>query len=47
METVAPSGAALELLRLHFAGRYPSMRRSNPQSLPGRTVDETLNTSRC
>ena len=41
METLSLSDAALELLRLHFAGRYLSMRQSNPESLPGRTADET------
>jgi hypothetical protein len=32
---------AQELLRLHFAGRPISMRRSRPDSLPGRSVEET------
>ena len=35
------SDDALALLKLHFAGRYLSMRRSNPDPLPGRTADET------
>ncbi|GEM_PF-5873126 len=32
---------ARKLLRLHFAGRSLSMRRSRPESLPGRSVEET------
>jgi hypothetical protein len=32
---------ALSLLRLHFAGHPLSMRKSRPESLPGRTVEET------
>ena len=32
---------ARKLLRLHFAGRPLSMRRSRPDSLPGRSVGET------
>ena len=42
METQTLSETALELLRLHYAGTYLSMRRSNPEALPGRTADETL-----
>ncbi len=32
---------ARELLRRHFAGRPLSMRRSRPESLPGRGVEHT------
>ena len=42
MQKLTLSEDAMELLRLHFAGRYLSMRRSNPESLPGRTTVETL-----
>jgi hypothetical protein len=41
MKDVTLSDDALALLKLHFAGGYLSMRRSNPDSLPGRTADET------
>jgi hypothetical protein len=36
------SDDAIALLKLHFAGGHLSMRRNHPESLPGRTVDETL-----
>ena len=32
---------ARKLLRLHFTGRPLSMRRSRPESLPGRSVEQT------
>lgn len=32
---------ARKLLRLHFTGRPLSMRRSRPESLPGRNVEQT------
>lgn len=32
---------ARKLLRLHFMGRPLSMRRSRPESLPGRNVEQT------
>src|SRR5215472_17368232 len=32
---------ARTLLRLHFTGRPLSMRRSRPESLPGRSVEQT------
>ncbi len=41
MSMTTLSDDARALLRLHFSGRYLSMRRSNPESLPGRTADET------
>lgn len=41
MQTLILSEAALELLTLHSAGRYLSMRRVSPESLPGRTAHET------
>lgn len=37
---------ARTLLLLHFAGRPLSMRRSRPQSLPGRSVEETRDACR-
>jgi hypothetical protein len=41
MSMTTLSDDAQALLRLHLSGRYLSMRRSNPESLPGRTADET------
>jgi hypothetical protein len=41
MQTLILSEAALELLTLHSAGRYLSMRRVSPESLPRRTPHET------
>ena len=35
------SDDAQALLTLHSSGRYLSMHRSKPESLPGRTTDET------
>src|SRR5438045_1607428 len=37
---------ARKLLRLHFTGRPLSMRRSRPESLPGRSVEQTRQASR-
>ncbi len=41
MQTDKLSDSALALLKLHFTGRHLSMRRNNPESLPGRTAEET------
>ena len=39
MQTLSDN--AFDLLRLHFSGRYLSMRRGSADALPRRTVDET------
>jgi hypothetical protein len=41
MAAVQFSENALALLRLHFSGHSLMMGASNPESLPGRTVEET------
>ena len=41
MQTATLSDDALALLHLHYSGRYLSMRRSQPESIPGRTAEET------